>query len=59
MAKAIYHMLLIHSDFLIFKETTRGPFVRDDTLFPDWAPDGKDKNEIASFIVSLKAKLIT
>jgi len=58
MAKAVYHMLLIQSDFLIFKETTRGPFVRDDTLFPDWAPDGKYKNELASFLTSLKAKLI-
>ena len=58
MAKAVYHMLLIQSDFLISKETTRGPFVRDDTLFPDWAPDGKYKNEVTSFLTSLKAKLI-
>jgi cupin fold WbuC family metalloprotein len=58
MAKAVYHMLIIHSDFLIFKETTRGPFIRDDTLFPNWAPDGKYKKEVTSFLTNLKQKLI-
>jgi len=58
MAKAVFHMLLIHTDFLIFKETTRGPFVRDDTLFPDWAPDGKDKREVVTYLTNLRNKLI-
>ena len=34
----IYHMLLIRSDFLVFQETTGGPFVRENTVFPAWAP---------------------
>ena len=49
MKKAVFHMLYIHSEFLIFKETIKGPFIRNDTVFPDWAPDGKDKNELAKY----------
>ena len=57
MAKAVFHMLLIHTEFLIFKETTRGPFVRDDTLYPDWAPDGKEKKELAAYFDNLRKRL--
>ena len=57
MAKAVYHMLLVKSDYLIFKETTRGPFIRDDTLFPAWAPNGEDKMELKDFIVDLETRL--
>ncbi len=34
----IYHMLIIRSEFLVFQETTGGPFLRENTVFPDWAP---------------------
>ena len=34
-----YHSLIVTSDYLIFKETTEGPFIRENTLFPDWAPE--------------------
>ena len=57
MRKAVFHMLYIHSDYLIFKETTTGPFVRNDTIFPDWAPDGKDKNELVGYFTGLKKML--
>ena len=46
-------MLYIHSEYLIFKETTKGPFIRNDTVFPDWAPDGKDNNELAAYFAHL------
>ena len=57
MAKAVFHMLLIHSDFLVFKETTRGPLVRDDTLFPDWAPDGNDEKDLVTYVENLINRL--
>ena len=34
----IYHTLLIRSEFLVFHEITEGPFLRESTIFPDWAP---------------------
>ena len=53
LGKGLFHMLIIESEFLVFKETTRGPFIRNDTVFPDWAPDGKDKNELAKYFAHL------
>jgi cupin fold WbuC family metalloprotein len=34
----IYHTLIIRSEFLVFQETTGGPFLRENTVFPEWAP---------------------
>ena len=57
MKKAVFHMLYIHSDYLIFKETTKGPFIRNDTIFPNWAPNGEDKKELAVYFVNLNKLL--
>ena len=57
MKKAVFHMLYIHSEFLIFKETTRGPFIRDDTIFPDWAPDGNNIIEVTNYFSMLDKSL--
>ena len=45
MEKDLFHMLIIESEFLVFKETTKGPFIREDTIFPDWAPDGSEEEK--------------
>ncbi len=34
----IYHMLIIRSEVLVFHEIISGPFLRESTIFPDWAP---------------------
>lgn len=52
-----YHTLLINSDCLIFHEVTKGPFVKSDTIFPVWAPEGDDKGACAEFQKDLRAKL--
>ena len=57
MIKGLFHMLIIDSEFLVFKETTRGPFIREDTIFPNWAPDGKDKSLVDKYFYSLNKKL--
>ena len=36
--KPYYHMLIIRSNFLVFHEITTGPFAKNKTIFPDWAP---------------------
>ena len=38
MSEPIYHTLLIRTDFLVFHESTEGPFIRENTIFPQWAP---------------------
>ena len=52
-----FHMLLIHSEYFIFKETTQGPFVRDHTIFPNWAPGHDDPIQISRYIASLESRL--
>jgi cupin fold WbuC family metalloprotein len=42
MPDEIFHTILITSEWLVFHETTAGPFDPSRTAFPDWAPDGSD-----------------
>lgn len=42
LSEPIYHMLLIRSEFLVFHEVTEGPFLREQTIFPEWAPCEND-----------------
>ncbi len=37
-----YHTPLIISDYLVFHETTNGPFRKADAVFAPWAPDEDD-----------------
>lgn len=39
----VFHSILIKTDFVVFHEVTMGPFVCEDTIFADWAPDERDK----------------
>jgi cupin fold WbuC family metalloprotein len=38
LSEPIYHTLIIRTDFLVFHESTEGPFLRENTVFPEWAP---------------------
>jgi cupin fold WbuC family metalloprotein len=42
-APEIFHMLIIRTEHLFFHEVTEGPFVRNHTFFPDWAPEESSK----------------
>ena len=57
MGKGLFHMLIIDSEYLVFKETTRGPFIRKDTIFPNWAPDGNNEEKINAYISNIKTVL--
>jgi cupin fold WbuC family metalloprotein len=47
--EAVYHTLLIESDFFVFHEVTSGPFVRDNTVLAPWAPDETDPDACAAW----------
>jgi len=50
----IWHMVIPISDFVVFHETTKGPFVaRDDSVFASWAPKDDDHIGIKKFIEKL------
>lgn len=38
LSEPIYHTLIIRTKFLVFHESTEGPFLRENTVFPEWAP---------------------
>lgn len=42
---AVFHALLIESDWFVFHEVTVGPFDPSRTEWAAWAPDGKDEAE--------------
>ncbi|HXI83727.1 MAG TPA: WbuC family cupin fold metalloprotein [Verrucomicrobiae bacterium] len=48
-----FHSLLIRSDFLVFHETTNGPFNRADTAFAPWSPEETDLAGRQQFMKSL------
>lgn len=48
-----FHTLFIKSDFLVFHETTKGPFKKSDTIFAPWAPDENDRIAVKKFMKKL------
>jgi cupin fold WbuC family metalloprotein len=49
-----YHTLLITAEWFIFHETTRGPFVRENTEFPDWSPDGSEDEPVRAYVAQVR-----
>lgn len=56
MDKPIFHTLLIRTDFLVFHEVTLGPFIREHTIFPTWAPDDKNPG-CEGYLANLRGKV--
>jgi cupin fold WbuC family metalloprotein len=54
----VFHTLLIHSEVLVFHETTSGPFDRSDTVFASWSPEEGKKKACAVFMSHLTRQTI-
>ena len=52
-----YHTQIVTSDFLVFHETTNGPFNRSDTVFAPWSPDEGDASAAKAFVEKLTLDL--
>lgn len=50
-----WHGLAIRSEWLVFVEAAAGPFERNATSFPTWAPDGTDVAAAAAYVERLAA----
>lgn len=48
-----YHTQIVSSDFLVFHETTNGPFNRADTVFAPWSPEESDVVAVKAFMEKL------
>lgn len=55
MPEKVFHSILITSEWLVFHETTAGPFDPSRTAFPDWAPDGGDAAEVQDYVTRVAA----
>jgi cupin fold WbuC family metalloprotein len=53
MPDQVFHSILITSEWLVFHETTAGPFDPSRTAFPDWAPDGSDAQAVKSYVATI------
>lgn len=52
-----YHTLIVHSDFFVFHETTKGPFQKSDTVFAPWAPQETDREACRAYMDKLAESL--
>jgi cupin fold WbuC family metalloprotein len=52
----VYHTLLIRTDFLVFHESTEGPFSRESSEFPEWAPAENDTG-VTDFLAHIESQI--
>ena len=51
----MFHAVLPITDFVIYHETKPGPFLgKMDSIYPDWAPNVNNQNEINIYLNALK-----
>ena len=53
-ANAVYHTLIITTDFFVFHEAVEGPFDNAKNIFAPWSPEEGDYRNIDKFKQSLK-----
>ena len=54
----MYHAILPLTDFVIHHESKPGPFEgENDSIYPDWPPDGRDSSETAAYVNGLAARM--
>jgi cupin fold WbuC family metalloprotein len=56
MPDEVFHTILVTSEWLVFHETTAGPFDPSRTAFPDWAPDGSDVTMAGRYMARLASE---
>jgi len=52
-----FHSFIIHSSYVVFHETTNGPFNKADTIFADWAPEENDFEKSIAYISLLDSSI--
>jgi cupin fold WbuC family metalloprotein len=54
-----FHTLLIRSDYVVFHESTSGPFLREQTEFASWSPADDNERGQADFLRRVDAAIRT
>jgi len=42
LSSSLWHMVIPLSEFVVIHETTAGPFMKEEVIFPEWAPEDSD-----------------
>ena len=58
LSNELWHMVIPLTEFVIFHETTNGPFIKEETDFSVWAPDGKDLDKVLEFKHKIKNQVL-
>jgi len=53
LSSSLWHMAIPLSEHVIIHETTSGPFIKEQCIFPAWAPEDSDSNGIKRFLESV------
>ena len=56
MPEGVVHSFVIESEWLVFHETTTGPFDRSRTVLAEWSPDDADHAARAAYLTDLRAR---
>ena len=48
-----FHTLIIHTEWLVFMEITKGPFLKKDTVFPEWTLEKPTDEEKKNFFLKI------
>lgn len=57
LSEPLFHTLIIRSDVIIFHEVTNGPFEKADSVFPEWAPEASQTQEVRQYMDDLNEEI--
>ena len=52
-----FHTLILKTEWVVFHETTNGPFLKDETVFAPWSPDSGNSLFVNQFKKNLKKQI--
>lgn len=50
LSSSLWHMVIPLSEFVIIHESTAGPFIKEEVLFPEWAPEDSNIEGIKTLL---------
>ncbi len=58
LSESFFHTVIPLTDWVVFHETTKGPFLREETIFPSWAPDESNSKGAIEYVRYLHRQIM-
>ncbi|OGT38003.1 MAG: hypothetical protein A3F11_03265 [Gammaproteobacteria bacterium RIFCSPHIGHO2_12_FULL_37_14] len=52
-----FHTLFLHTELVVFHETTNGPFNKEDTVYASWSPPQAALENVSTFLLDLESRI--